>query len=36
LNVLENPAPRSIIELDPEVQQNALRCVDKMFSYLKD
>lgn len=36
LSVLENPAPPNIIELDVEVQQNALRCVEKMFSYLKD
>ncbi|MDP6657567.1 MAG: quinolinate synthase NadA [Nitrospinaceae bacterium] len=36
LSVLENPPPSNIIELDPEVQQKALRCVNKMFSYLKD
>jgi len=36
LNVLENPSSSNIIELDSEVQQNALRCVDKMFSYLKN
>lgn len=36
LNVLENPTSSNIIELDPEVQQNALRCVDKMFSYLSN
>ena len=36
LNVLENPTSSNIIELDSEVQQNALRCVDKMFSYLKN
>ena len=36
LNVLENPTSSNIIELNSEVQQNALRCVDKMFSYLKN
>ena len=36
LDVLENPSPANIIELDPDVQRDALRCVDKMFSYLKD
>jgi len=36
LNVLKNPTPSQIIELNPEVQQNALRCVDKMFSYLNN
>ena len=36
LSTLENPAPSNIIELDPEIQKNALRCVDKMFSYLKN
>ena len=36
LSTLENPASSNIIELDPEIQKNALRCVDKMFSYLKD
>ena len=35
LNVLENPTPSNIVKIDPEVQKNALRCVDKMFSYLE-
>ena len=36
LNVLENPTPSNIVKIDPEVQKNALRCVDKMFSYLEN
>ncbi len=33
LQALENPRPDQIIELSPEVQQNALRCVERMFEY---
>ncbi len=33
LNVLENPQPAQIIQLSPEVQQNALRCLERMFEY---
>ena len=33
LAVLENPQPHQIIELSPEVQQRALRCVERMFEY---
>ena len=33
LQTLENPRPDQIIELSPEVQQNALRCVERMFEY---
>ena len=36
LNVLENPTSSNIIELDSEVQQSALHCVENMFSYLKN
>ena len=31
--VLENPRPQNIIELSPEVQAGALRCVERMFEY---
>ena len=34
LKVLENPSPQSIIEIDPETQQRALQCVNRMFDYL--
>jgi len=33
LQALENPRPGQIIELSAEVQQNALRCVERMFEY---
>ena len=33
LNVLENPSPHSIIEIDPETQCRALNCVNQMFRY---
>jgi quinolinate synthase len=33
LQALENPRPDQIIELSIEVQQNALRCVERMFEY---
>ena len=33
LQALENPRPDQIIQLSPEVQQNALRCVERMFEY---
>ena len=33
LNVLESPKPGNVIELDREVQQKALRCVERMFDY---
>jgi len=33
LNVLENPSPHSIIEIDPETQRRALNCVNQMFRY---
>jgi quinolinate synthase len=33
LQALENPRPDQVIELSPEVQQNALRCVERMFEY---
>ncbi len=33
LHALEKPTSSNIIDLDPEVQTNALRCVEKMFSY---
>ncbi len=33
LQALENPRPDQIIELSPEVRQNALRCVERMFEY---
>jgi len=36
LHTLEKPSPSNIIELDPRVQKNALRCVEKMFSYVED
>jgi quinolinate synthase len=36
LNVLEHPTSLNIIELDSEVQKQALHCVEKMFSYLGD
>ena len=35
LNVLEHPTPPSIIEIDSKVQKKALRCIEKMFSYLE-
>jgi quinolinate synthase len=31
--VLENPQPENVIELEPDVQQKALRCVERMFEY---
>ena len=33
LQALENPRPDQIIQLSPEVQKNALRCVERMFEY---
>jgi quinolinate synthase len=33
LNVLEKPTSSNVIELDSNVQKNALSCVEKMFSY---
>jgi len=33
LSVLENPRPAQIIKLSPDVQQNALRCLERMFEY---
>ena len=33
LRVLENPSPQSIITLDPDTQQRALQCVNRMFEY---
>ncbi|QPJ66747.1 MAG: quinolinate synthase NadA [Candidatus Nitrohelix vancouverensis] len=33
LHVLENPRDDQIIRLSPEVQKNALRCVERMFEY---
>ena len=33
LHALEKPTSSNIIDLDPEIQTNALRCVEKMFSY---
>ncbi len=33
LQALENPRPDQIIELSPDVRQNALRCVERMFEY---
>ncbi len=36
LHVLEKPTPSNIIKLDPEIQKNALSCVEKMFSYTED
>jgi quinolinate synthase len=33
LRVLENPQPQNIIELSSDVQQKALRCVERMFEY---
>lgn len=35
LRVLENPAPGEIIELSPEVQRDALRCIERMFDYVE-
>ena len=36
LSVLKKPNFSNIVELDSGIQQNAQRCVDKMFSYLKN
>jgi len=33
LNALEKPTSSNVIELDSNVQKNALNCVEKMFSY---
>ena len=33
LNVLENPDPQNIIEIDPMTQKSALHCVNRMFEY---
>ena len=33
LQALENPRPDQIIQLSPEVQRNALLCVERMFDY---
>jgi len=33
LNALEKPTSSNVIELDSNVQKNALSCVEKMFSY---
>jgi quinolinate synthase len=35
LRVLEAPQPHQIIELSPEVQREALRCVEAMFDYVE-
>jgi len=35
LRVLEAPQPHQIIELSPEVQRDALRCVEAMFDYVE-
>ena len=35
LSVLKKPTFSNIVELDSGIQQNAQRCVDKMFFYLK-
>ena len=36
LHALEKPTSSNIIDLDPKIQTNALRCVEKMFSYTED
>ncbi len=36
LQALENPRPDQVIELSPEVRQNALRCVERMFEYTEN
>ncbi len=33
LATLENPKPENIINLEPEIQKLALRCLDRMFEY---
>ncbi|MEC7640535.1 MAG: quinolinate synthase NadA [Nitrospinota bacterium] len=33
--VLENPGPKDRVELDPQVQKNALRCIERMFDYVE-
>jgi len=33
LKVLGDPSPQSIITLDPDIQQRALQCVNRMFDY---
>jgi quinolinate synthase len=33
LKTLENPQPGNIVELAPEVQQKAMRCLERMFAY---
>ncbi len=33
LQALEHPRPDQIVELSPEVRQNALRCVERMFEF---
>lgn len=35
LRVLENPQPENIITLSPDVQQKALRCLERMFEFSK-
>ena len=33
LRVLERPDPADQVELDPQVQEGALRCIERMFDY---
>jgi quinolinate synthase len=33
LRVLENPSPQNIITIDPDTEQRALQCVNRMFDY---
>ncbi|OGW15227.1 MAG: quinolinate synthase [Nitrospinae bacterium RIFCSPLOWO2_12_FULL_47_7] len=33
LRVLVNPAPEDIINIDPQIQQKALQCIERMFEY---
>ncbi|NIQ02251.1 MAG: quinolinate synthase NadA [Nitrospinaceae bacterium] len=35
LQALEDPRPDQIIQLTPEVQRDALRCVERMFEYME-
>ncbi len=35
LQALENPRPDQIVELSPEVQKKALRCVERMFELME-
>ena len=34
LRVLKSPDPEDIIEIDPNVSEKALHCIDAMFSYM--